>query len=129
MLYSGSKKIRTSELNYHTKRCICGRVSEEAKNTGADTDIFGRVRKTILASKDKTELNSAVTNLVLSTLRPYELANEPFLIDLLSKAMEIGSRYGGGRGVTFDLRDKNKLISGDGVRKNLDRVYDEVTRF
>ena len=80
---------------------------------------------TLLSGKDKSDLNKAVTNLVLSSLRPYELANEPFLRDLVFSAMKVGARIGGSGVKRLKLDDSNKLISGDGVRKNLNKVYDE----
>ena len=67
--------------------------------------------------------------MILSTLRPYELANEPFLHDLILNAMEVGARLSRERVRRLQLDDDNKLISGDGVRKNLDRVYDNTKAY
>ena len=39
--------------------------------------------------------------------------------------MKVGARIGGSGVKRLKLDDSNKLISGDGVRKNLNKVYDE----
>ena len=73
---------------------------------------------TDVSDHDKRLLNTAITNMILSSLRPYEIANEPFLASLLEKALEVGARYGykAGKQLRFCLEDTNKLISADGVR-------------
>ena len=128
MLYSSSKKIRTSELVYHTNSCPCGRKAgelgtEELMNH--QPDLFGRVKQTRLTKKDKAELNGAITKFILSSLRHYEVANEPFLSELIVKSMETGARVCNGGVLRINLNENNKLITGDGVRKNLDKVYEE----
>ena len=67
--------------------------------------------------------------MILSTLRPYEIANEPFFMDVISKAMDIGARHGKSGRCHFSFAGRNKLISGDGVRKNLDKVYNETSEY
>ena len=69
------------------------------------------------------------SKLVLSTLRPYELANEPFLHDLICTSMEVGASHGAHGSFHFDISKHNKLISGDGVRKSLDKLYNETVAF
>ena len=131
ILFSGAKRVRTSELNYHTARCRCGVVDAE-DDEAEDKSIvgfFGRPSGAVLTARDKRDLNSAITKMVLSSLRPYELANEQFLHDLLGTALEVGARHGRFGAISFDLTKENKLISGDGVRKNLDATYTEVTKY
>ena len=131
MLFSGPNKVRTSDLNYHTARCAivmkAGNADESDAKVGLD--FFGRSPKTCLSGKDKASLNASVTNLILSTLRPYELANEPFLRDLILNAVNVGYRIGSGGVLRLDFDDESKLITGDGVRKNLGRVYEEITSY
>ena len=90
--------MRTSEVNYHANRCVCGHQPENEDdhdpNVRRATDLFGRIPKASLTGKDKSLLNTSITNMILSTLRPYELANEPFLHDLILNAMEVGARLG-----------------------------------
>ena len=66
---------------------------------------------------------------MLSTLRPCELANEPFLHDLISISMEVGAKHGANGSFFFDISKANKLISGDGVRKGLDKIYEETVAY
>ena len=124
--FSSGKRIKTSDVNYHVQRCYCGGKSVVARSNNDQhiADFFREPECDVLSSTDKKELNAAVTKMVLSTLRPYEIANEPFFMDVISKAMEIGSLHGKQNQKTcrFDLTGKSKLISGDGVRANLDKV-------
>ena len=90
-------------------------------------DFFGAYQSSVLSGKDKLKLNKAISDMILSSLRPYEIANEPFLKDLITTALEVGARHGNLGSFHFDLRNKNSLISGDGVRKKLDKVYSEIT--
>ena len=133
MLYSRPPKISTSELNYHTKRCQCGlgrgADKDESKDSRANGFFNDLKPATKLSGRDKKDLNRAITQMVLSSLRPYELANEPFLGDLLIKAMEVGARHGTKGCNRFDILGDNKLISGNGVRQNLDKVYEETTEY
>ena len=82
-----------------------------------------------LSPTDKVQLNQAISNLILSSLRPYELANEPSLEDLIRISMEVGARHGANRSFKFDLSGSNKLIGGDGVRKGLDKTYEEIVLY
>ena len=93
--------------------------------------FFGALESKVLDSKEKTLLNDAITKMILSSLRPYEITNEPFFADVLCKAMEVGARHGKSCSTTcsFDLTSRNKLISGDGVWKNLDKVYEDTVKF
>ena len=132
MLFSDSKKIRTSELVYHTNNCPCGRKAGESGNGNSMNvqDLFGRVKETILSRKDKLELNGAITRFILSSLRPYEVANEAFLSELIVACMETGARVCNGGTLRINLeKEPNKLITGDGVRKNLDKVYEEIVAY
>ena len=93
-------------------------------------DLFGRVKETILSRKDKLELNGAITRFILSSLRPYEVANEAFLSELIVACMETGARVCNGGTLRINLeKEPNKLITGDGVRKNLDKVYEEIVAY
>ena len=81
LLHSTAKKIRTSELNYHTGTCLCGSNEEEAIGNNDIRGLFGSINNTkpyLLSPADKKKLNNAISHLILSTLRPYEIANEPF---------------------------------------------------
>ena len=121
--FSDAKRVRTSELNYHVEKCYCGTEFEEDE-IKAERSIMGFFNApstaVLLTAQDKRDLNEAITNLVLSSLRPYELVNESFFGDLLKTTLKVGSRHGRFGEVSFDVSKKNKLISGDGVRKNLD---------
>ena len=124
-------KARTSDFNYHVSRCDCGKQEEEGKVNRSDLrNIFGKEEvKSILTPAQKTKLNKAISQLVLSTLRPYELANETFLQDLITASMEVGAAHGGKGVFSFDSTGRNKLISGDGVRKSLDKIYDKTVLY
>ena len=91
--------------------------------------FFKEVDSAILSGDQKKKLNNSISKLVLSTLRPYELANEPFLHDLICQSMEVGARHGANGSFQFNLSKHNKLISGDGVRKSLDKLYNETVAF
>ena len=131
MLFSASRKVKTSELVYHAQRCNCGIKPSERKSNPQEQKLFAVKPEppTDITANDKKYLNKAINDLVLSSLRPYELANEPFLSYLMEKALEVGARLGcnAGKEIRFCLEDSNKLITGDGVRKNLDKVYTEIT--
>ena len=96
MLFSSAKKVRTSELNYHIERCSCGVrvVKEEDIEEKQSPFLMEQAPSYDLSSHEKGCLNKGITNLILSTLRPYEIANEPFLTSLLEKALEIGAYRG-----------------------------------
>ena len=79
--------------------------------------------------RDKDELNTALTEMILSTLRPYQIANEPFLKRLMVKALEVGARHGNAGTFKFELSGTNRLISADGVRQKLDSVYDGLKKY
>ena len=131
ILFSNAKRVRTSELNYHTDRCRCGaeNADDNGENSSSIAEYFGKPPGATLTARDKRDLNDAITTMVLSTLRPYEIANEIFLHDLVSTALEVGARHGRYGAVTFDLSNSNKLIGGDGVRKNLDAIYTDVCKY
>ena len=113
-------------MNYHVQRCFCGNkdVIASSNNDQDIADFFRQPDCEVLSFKGKQTLNAAITKMILSKLRPYEITNEPFFMDVISKAMEIGAIHGKHNEKTchFDLTGKNKLISGDGVRANLDNV-------
>ena len=121
-------KPRTSDFNYHVARCQCGRPKEERNACSNDLrGIFSKeVDCAILTGAQKKKINKAISQLVLSTLRPYELANETFLQDLITASMEVGAHHGANGLFSFDISGRNKLISGDGVRMSLDKTYEET---
>ena len=92
-------------------------------------DFFGRGQPAVLTSSDKNKLNNAMTTMILSSLRPCELANDPFFHAVLSTAMGIGARLAQLGASSFSLEGCNKPISGDGVRKNLDKVYENTIEY
>ena len=106
---------------------MCGRSPSDIQHSlqSAHRSFFKK-DGILLTHAEKNKLNGAVTEMILSSLRPYEYANDPFLHKLIATAMEVGANHKSGA-FPVVLEGNNKLISGDGVRKNLDKTYAEVT--
>ena len=129
-----TKKIRTSDLNRHMKSCECGKhLNPDLPSGSNQPEIpFQEKRCAKLSHADVKKLNKSITEFILSSLRPYELANEPFLTDVVARALEVGASYGARNFFHFDLKgDSNvsQLITADGVRMSLDKVDCEVVGF
>ena len=112
--------------------CGVNRVPNAAEGDASEpkaVDFFGRDPPAKLTPRDRRELNEAVTKMILASLRPYEIVNETFFGDIIETALVVGSRHGKSGSRRFNLKDDDKLISGDGVRAALDKVYDSTVEY
>ena len=133
LLHSSGAKIRTSDLNYHTDRCWCGRESDQKLDpVGNGMEDFFKVNKVPIArlsTADKRSINASLKQFVFSSLRPYEILNEPFLKDVITNAMAVGAHHGKNGTFRFSLTGENSLISGDSARKALSVHYEALVAY